>query len=89
MLSSYPEPTIDVLLWDSDDGRETSRIPEMTQSWAALVEIAQRDNSDLLPKILLEDRDFALLFFLVYPHRFSTALVGFLDSSHIQQIVRE
>jgi hypothetical protein len=79
-MSFQPEPAVDGLLWQCPTGREAERNPDMTQSWVKLVEKAWEDRSGALPQILREDRDFALMFFLAYPHRLSPGLVGLLDN---------
>ena len=84
MMSFQPQPAIDGLLWESPEGHEAVRKTEMTQSWRVLVEAAREDRSELLSKILRDDRDFALMFLLAYPHRLSRALIGFLDQRNKQ-----
>lgn len=79
LVSFQPRSAIDGLLWQSSEGHEAVRKPAMEQSWSVLVEGAREDRSEALPEILREDREFALMFLLAYPHRLSRGLIGFLD----------
>ena len=79
MISFEPQPVVDGLLWQASEGHEAVRKLEMEQSWKVLVEAARENRSRALPEILQEDRDFALMFFLAYPHRLSRGLLGLLD----------
>jgi hypothetical protein len=81
MLSFQPEPIVDGLLWACPHGHEAVRKPDMTQSWKVLKDDAEADRSAMLPTILETDGDFALMFFLAYPHRLSPALLGVLDGA--------
>jgi hypothetical protein len=86
MVSFQPSPKDDGLLWDAPEGHEAERKPEKEQSWAKLREIALEDRTNDLPDVLRENPEFALMFFMAYPHRISPALVGFLDR-HFGKIV--
>jgi len=79
MASFEPSPKVDGLLWDAPKGHEADRKPEAEQSWSKLREAAEEDRAEALPDVLRENPEFALMYFLVYPHRISLALVGFLD----------
>lgn len=79
-LSSFmPESPVDILLWECEQGLESSRHLETPQSWSRLIEEAHKNESSTLPQILQDDRDFSILFLLAYPHRISSALVRHLD----------
>jgi hypothetical protein len=80
LMSFQPQPAIDGLLWQSPEGHEAVRQLDMEQSWSVLVERARKDRSQILPEILREDHDFALMFLLAYPHRLSRSLIGLLDN---------
>ena len=86
MVSFQPSPKVDGLLWDAPEGHEADRKPEKEQSWAKLRETAAEDRANELPDVLREHPEYALMYFLAYPHRISPALVGFLDR-HFGRIV--
>lgn len=79
LVNFLPLTAEDILLWRCDGGREDRTLPEKTQSWGALVKEAKSDLSGKLPTILVEDRDFLILFALVYPHRLNDVLLTQLD----------
>ncbi len=86
MVSFQPLPKVDGLLWDASDGHEAGRKPEKEQSWTKLRDTAMENRANELPDVLRENPEFALMYFLAYPHRISPALVGFLDR-HFGRIV--
>jgi len=69
----------DLLLWHEASGREEQRKPRKTESWNRLVQESHQPLEDRLPSHFSFDIDFALIYFLAYPHRISTSLVGHLD----------
>jgi hypothetical protein len=82
MMSFQPDRAIDMLLWECSEGRESMRKPEREQSWAKLLSDSHEDRTAILPTVLIQNPDFALMFMLVYPHRLSPALVEFLDREY-------
>jgi hypothetical protein len=70
----------DLLLWHKVAGKEEHRKPRKTQSWSLLCQEAQTSMHSDIPSVFSLDQDFALLYFLAYPHRISTALVSHIDS---------
>lgn len=79
MVAFLPDAVEDILVWQCDVGREVQTLPDKPQSWKALVQQAQEDRSSVLPRVLVNDPDFALMFLLTYPHRLMPPLVERLD----------
>jgi hypothetical protein len=79
MASFEPLRTVDLLLWDAPEGHEANRKPKKEQSWIKLQKEANEDQKEAFPVIFRNQPEFALMYFLVYPHRISPALVIFLD----------
>ena len=76
----FPQPKWEFFLWRAPHGELTSLFPEQTQSWAALERQAKElTGSKDLPTILEQFPEFALFIPLVYPHRFRSDPVAFLD----------
>lgn len=61
-------------------GKEKSYLPNLTQSWHELRDKASNYDEDQIPKALINDPIFALLFLLHFPHRVNTDLIKFLDT---------
>ena len=80
LASFIPKKPSDLLLWRCTEGLESSRWPQQTQSWRSLLQQSRKQETKRLPKILVVRPDFALMFFLVYPHRISVPLVKMLDA---------
>lgn len=78
-ITFNPDAVEDLLLWHEASGREEQRKPRKTESWKRLVQESHQPWEGRLPSQIASDVDFALLFFLAYPHRISTSLVGHLD----------
>lgn len=64
----------DYLLWRIEDGQQSDKFPEMTQSWAELVADASADYSGDLPPVLRGRKHYLPLFLNVMPHRFTHRL---------------
>jgi hypothetical protein len=79
LMTFRAEVVEDLLLWSNAKGKEEHRKPRKTQSWSLLCLEASMPTNSEIPTILCQDRDFALLYHLAYPHRISTALVSHLD----------
>jgi hypothetical protein len=79
MASFKPTRNADTLLWNCDEGEEMERLPGKPQKWGELTAAAKSNDISVLPRILQDDPDFALMFILAYPHRASTTLVKALD----------
>jgi hypothetical protein len=79
MASFRPEHPADNLLWVCAAGEEMERLPGKPQSWQELRSTAKTIDVTALPEIFRGDRDFALMFSLVFPHRCSTNFVKSLD----------
>jgi hypothetical protein len=74
-----PKLINDLLLWSEITGTEDQRKLHKTESWARLQSESRQDFSPLLPEIIQSDPEFGLIFFMAYPHRNCSALLGFLD----------
>ncbi len=72
-----PKRAIDVLLWHGEDGVNSTRFPNQTQSWTALLESAT--DATGVPKELRTDLDFLPFLLLVYPHRIRGAIVNAIE----------
>jgi hypothetical protein len=83
LVRLVPDKPRDIYLWrwGHKRGSEQSRRYESPQSWAALLAAARKCERQSLPSALKEHFDFAMLFFLTYPHRFSVPIVKHLDST--------
>jgi hypothetical protein len=83
LLRLVPDIPRDILLWrwNYKSGVEQSRLYDTPQSWRQLLIEARRSDEHLLPRVLRDNFDFALLFVLCYPHRFATPLIKYLDES--------
>ncbi|MCC5935603.1 MAG: hypothetical protein JJU35_15250 [Balneolales bacterium] len=65
---------------NKDVGKEKSYLPNFTQSWKEMREIATNHDEDQIPMPIINDPIFGLLFLLFYPHRVNPDLTKFLDS---------
>lgn len=81
MASFRPKRVIDTLTWHCNAGEEIERLPGKPQSWRELSARARKIDLSTLPNILQEDKEFALMFILAYPHRASIDLIKYLDAS--------
>jgi hypothetical protein len=54
-------------------------MPNMPQSWAALLKAAESDPR--VPEILKDQPAFAVFFSLVYPHRFGVDLLRLIEGA--------
>jgi hypothetical protein len=66
--------------WRAKHGASKTTIPKMPESWARLVAHA-RDEPKHLPKLIRERPHFAVLFALVFPHRFSCGLAALVEGA--------
>lgn len=74
-----PKRLEDLLLWCDVEGVEDQRMLRKSKSWERLQSQANRDFTSKLPQLLSKDPEFGLMFFVVYPHRISPAIIGFID----------
>ena len=66
--------------WHTRDGLMEQKMPNTPQSWSALLEASE--NGPIEVPALLKDRpEFAMLFALVFPHRFGVGLMRLIDLS--------
>lgn len=78
-LEIIPENKWEYLTWKVGKGNLIEKFPKQTQSWRELVEDAQLDDYNSLPKVLVNDPAFALLFLLVFPQRLTPTIIKLLD----------
>jgi hypothetical protein len=64
--------------WKSKSGSLDQRMPKTPQSWAELVEKAEKESINL-PMMLQERPHFALFFCIVFPHRFGVGCLRLID----------
>lgn len=69
----------DYLAWHNKKGRLRQEFYTRPQSRAALVRTANDPNHKALPNALSKDPSFAILFMLVYPHRFGRDLLKTIE----------
>lgn len=72
---------VDFYLWRTFDGQLSQRYVKRPQAWGELVKRANEDTEKFLPDVLRTRPDFALMFALVYPHRFGRGLLRLLESA--------
>jgi hypothetical protein len=73
-----PDEDWEWFCWKARKGSLDQRAPNTPQSWANLIEIAENGPARL-PKLLMDRPSFAILFCLVFPHRFGVGLLRLLD----------
>lgn len=76
----YAKP-VDFYLWRTFDGQLTQRYVKRPQPWGELVERANEDTATGLPETLRSNPEFALMFALVYPHRFGRGLLRAIEAA--------
>jgi hypothetical protein len=83
LIRLVPDRPRDLLLWSwgHERGRNQSRRFPSPQSWADLLCNARMDESKVLPAVLRENFDFAMLFVLCFPHRLTRAFVKHIDDT--------
>lgn len=74
-----PDVPADHLRWHCETGKEFQARVDHPQSWKELRDLAFRDEQERLANVLRNDRQFALLFMLAFPHRTISSLVKYLD----------
>jgi hypothetical protein len=75
----YARPT-DFYLWRTYDGQLQQRYVKRPQPWSKLVEQASEHSETRLPAALRTHPEFAVMFMLVYPHRFGSGLLKLVES---------
>ena len=70
----------DFYLWRTYEGQLRQRYVERPQAWDKLVAQARADSDKGLPMTLHSRPDFALMFMLVYPHRFNRGLLRLVEA---------
>jgi hypothetical protein len=81
MKSLTMDTEIDWFRWRSKDGVLNSRFLGSPQSWSALVDDANSQTTDAVPKRLKDRSSFAVFYSLVYPHRFNRSLLWLIESA--------
>ena len=71
----------DFYLWRTFAGQLCQRYVKRPQPWGELATRADEDSPASLPKTLRSHPDFAIMFMLVYPHRFGRGLLKLVDSA--------
>jgi hypothetical protein len=79
-MSFHPGADWEWFRWKATTGSLDERTPNMPQSWAALLDVAQNGPEDV-PELLRNQPPFALLYCLVFPHRFNAGLLRLIERS--------
>jgi hypothetical protein len=81
-LSEFkPKFSWETFLYRAEHGLLESRFPNQTQSWAKLVEEANKVDGHEIPQGFVKYPEFAILLFLAFPHRMRPVYVKFLDEA--------
>lgn len=72
-------------LWRSEQGDLRLIVPKTPQSWAELRDSARTIDMSLIPAFLAAHPEILLLFTIVYPHRLTADVAGFLDR-HFKEV---
>jgi hypothetical protein len=81
-LTSYiPVTSAEWFRWRSSDGILDSHLAGEPQSWESLRNSAETLSVQELPPTLVKRPEFALWFILVYPHRFTPAVVKLIEDA--------
>lgn len=72
---------MDFYLWRTLDGQLRQRYVKRPQPWRELVGRANEDTATGIPQTLRTNPEFALMFALVFPHRFGRGLLRILESA--------
>jgi hypothetical protein len=81
LASFYPSESWEWLRWRGETGALASRFVGSPQSWSALLSDVENIDLSVLPQLLRDNPAFAVLFSLVYPHRFSRELLRLIEDS--------
>ncbi len=63
------------------EGRERTVMPNLTQSWSELADVAMDREGRGLPRLIREDPAFAVLFGCVFPHRVDADFIRYVDGA--------
>lgn len=74
-----PDAPEDTLLWFCSKGKESADSFARPQSWKELCDFAFREDRERIPKVLLDNINFAMLYCLVFQHRMPQSLLKYLD----------
>lgn len=74
-----PRSSWETFLYRVEHGQVESKFPNQTQSWAKLVEEANEIDASEIPAGFTNYPQFAILLFLVFPHRMRPVYAKFLD----------
>jgi hypothetical protein len=77
----YPLEKWEWFRWRAETGTLASRFLGSPQSWAELLQEVEGIDASVLPETLRERPGFAILFTLVYPHRFTRELLKLIESA--------
>jgi hypothetical protein len=77
----YPGEAWEWFRWRAETGSLNSRFVGSPQSWASLVSEVENIDTGVLPRHLREKPAFAILFTLVYPHRFTREILKLIEDS--------
>jgi len=75
-----PDSKWEYLIWHSKNGTKKSRFPTQTQSWTELKTESRSLDFPKLPKSILKNPGFCVLFSIVFPHRINENIFRFIDS---------
>jgi hypothetical protein len=79
----YPSSDWEWLRWRAESGVLNSRFVGSPQSWPTLVREVESVDTSILPSQLRKRPAFAVLFALVYPHRFTRELLKLIEDALI------
>jgi hypothetical protein len=82
----YPSSDWEWLRWRAESGVLNSRFVGSPQSWSNLVREVENVDTSILPSQLRERPAFAVLFALVYPHRFTRELLKLIEDALISVV---
>jgi hypothetical protein len=77
----YPGDKWEWFRWRAKSGSLNSRFVGSPQSWIGMIQEVESVDTSVLPKVLRDRPAFAVLFALVYPHRFTREVLKLIESS--------
>lgn len=84
-LEIVPEDVSELFKWKIDNGDLIEKFPNVTESWLSLQNTALDEVYDRLPKSLVSNPGFAILFLQVFPHRVTPQIVKLVDKAIFTQ----
>lgn len=78
-LRTQPKGPREWLLWNSDTAQLLTYRPSTPESWHLLRERSERRTTAELPGVLRSNKEFAVFFSIVYPHRMQPTLAASIE----------